>query len=138
MSGHFLRIETGRFQRHGLIPASERLCKLCNNGEVEDEFHFLIRCPLYKSLRENLYEAAYLSCNNFPNLDEMAKFIYLLSCESDLIAKVAEFCFRAFHLRDSELLDFSNEIKLVNDNVKTRSGRTVHQPPLFKDYVMLK
>ena len=65
MSGHFLRIETGRFQRHSHIPASERFCKLCNTGEVEDEFHFLIRCPLYKALRENLYTAADLSCKNF-------------------------------------------------------------------------
>ena len=138
MSGHFLRIETGRFQRHSHIPASERFCKLCNTGEVEDEFHFLIRCPLYKALRENLYTAADLSCKNFLKLDEKAKFIYLLSCENDLIAKVAEFCYHAFCRRDAELIDFSKDIKLVNDNVTTRSGRIVRQPPVFKDYVMLK
>ena len=33
------------------IPRDERLCKLCGLNE-EDEKHFLLNCPVYKSLRE--------------------------------------------------------------------------------------
>ena len=33
-----LRIETGRFAR---IPVEERLCELCGESTVEDEFHFV-------------------------------------------------------------------------------------------------
>ena len=48
-----LRIETGRYQRPRL-PAEERLCKMCNSGEVEDEIHFLLRCNLYAMERQAL------------------------------------------------------------------------------------
>ena len=33
-------------------PINDRVCPLCNTGEVEDEVHFLLVCPLYDSLRE--------------------------------------------------------------------------------------
>ena len=39
-----LHIETGRFRN---IRVENRLCTLCNNNQVEDEFHFLFFCPLY-------------------------------------------------------------------------------------------
>ena len=53
-----LRIETGRFIR--LLP-EERLCLVCNGGEVEDKTHFLLRCNKYNLNRQKL------SCrSNFP------------------------------------------------------------------------
>ena len=36
-----LHIETGRYHRPRL-PAEDRLCKICNSGEIEDETHFLL------------------------------------------------------------------------------------------------
>ena len=41
ISSHQLEIECGRYRK---IPASQRICKLCNL-EVEDELHFLLECP---------------------------------------------------------------------------------------------
>ena len=41
---HDLEIERGRYGTKSL-PVNERICKLCNEGKVEDEFHFLIQCP---------------------------------------------------------------------------------------------
>ena len=35
------------------IPRNERKCKLCNS--LEDEFHFIIECPLYHDYRVNKY-----------------------------------------------------------------------------------
>ena len=43
-----LRVETGR--RRGVIP-SDRLCWF-GCGEVEDEYHFLIRCSMYDDFRQ--------------------------------------------------------------------------------------
>ena len=60
-----LRIETGRFSR---LPAPERLCELCNTGQVESEMHFVCECSLYDNARRNLYNVVNLSCN-----DEFAK-----------------------------------------------------------------
>ena len=47
-----LRIETGRWTQ---IPKEERFCEICLNGEVEDETHFMLFCPVYQDLRDNLW-----------------------------------------------------------------------------------
>ena len=47
-----LRIETGRWQN---IPRQARVCNMCNNGNVEDEFHALVQCQAYNKEREDLY-----------------------------------------------------------------------------------
>ena len=41
-------IEKGR--HHGML-REDRICKQCDIGCVEDEFHFLLICPKYKDLR---------------------------------------------------------------------------------------
>ena len=36
-------IELGR---HNNIPRNERKCTLCNLNDIEDEFHFVLKCPV--------------------------------------------------------------------------------------------
>ena len=43
-----LCVETGRFNN---TPLCERICNMCNNGNVEDEMHFLFECDVYSDLR---------------------------------------------------------------------------------------
>ena len=50
-SNHALEIEKGRHTRPK-TPREARLCKICENGEVEDETHFLLYCEVYQNLRE--------------------------------------------------------------------------------------
>ena len=57
---------------------TERICKLCNSGVVEDEIHFLCDCPIYSEERRNLYSKAINSNNTFENLDSFDKFVYLM------------------------------------------------------------
>ena len=45
---HKLKVERGR---HESIAYEQRLCKLCNYNLVEDEFHFVMICPIYENLR---------------------------------------------------------------------------------------
>ena len=47
-----LRIETGRFS--GLKP-EERVCQLCDSGEIEDEKHFILTCDRYTNQRQILF-----------------------------------------------------------------------------------
>jgi hypothetical protein len=47
-SNHMLEIETGR---HKNIKRCERLCKLCKMNVVEDEYHFLLVCPVLRNIR---------------------------------------------------------------------------------------
>ena len=50
-SNHNLEIEKGR---HTNTPRGERKCTMCQLDVIEDEVHFLIECPAYKTLRETL------------------------------------------------------------------------------------
>ena len=47
-----LNIELGR---HRQIELQDRKCVLCYYDEVEDEFHFICKCPFYKNNRIELY-----------------------------------------------------------------------------------
>ncbi|XP_048252544.1 uncharacterized protein LOC125380687 [Haliotis rufescens] len=69
-SSHNLLIETGRYVN---IPREERICNLCSLNSVEDEFHFLLVCPVYLHLREKYLQAYYY---RYPNI---IKFVTLLS-----------------------------------------------------------
>ena len=47
ISAHDLRKESGRYAKHHLI-RSERICTKCNSNEIEDEFHFILKCKFLK------------------------------------------------------------------------------------------
>ena len=51
LSSHNLEIEIGRYQN---IPREERLCKFCTSNVIENEYHFLLICPLYRLYVENI------------------------------------------------------------------------------------
>ena len=78
-----LRIETGRFNNTKL---EDRICELCNALAIEDEFHFLCVCELYKDPRITLFNKA---CVSHPQLNELClkeKFTFLIvNCARDVI-----------------------------------------------------
>ena len=47
-------IETGRYATPK-IPPGNRLCQVCDLKEVEDEFHFVMRCKLLEQPRQKLF-----------------------------------------------------------------------------------
>ena len=47
-SAHKLMIEEGRFRGIGRSP---RICPLCPMNIIEDQYHFLLVCPVYRELR---------------------------------------------------------------------------------------
>ena len=47
-----LAVEVGRYTG---TPYSERVCRLCDCGDVEDQHHFLIICHTLSSSRQNLF-----------------------------------------------------------------------------------
>ncbi len=64
-----LALETGRFS--GL---KQRLCLLCNLGEIENEIHCMFYCPLYDALRDVVFSKMSLLFDCFFHLDEYEKF----------------------------------------------------------------
>ena len=43
-------IEQGRKNN---IPRQDRICQICNTGELETEMHFMLRCPVLADIRQN-------------------------------------------------------------------------------------
>jgi len=74
VSTHTLEIETRRWHKPNKIPRNDRKYKRCNT--LEDEFHFIIECAFYSSLRKQYIRKYYWNHPNIP------KFIELLACEN--------------------------------------------------------
>ena len=79
VSSHRLAVEAGRWHRPNSIPLDERKCNACN--VLEDEFHFILECSLYKELRKT-YIKRYFWIR--PNI---IKFTELMTSENHQIIK---------------------------------------------------
>ena len=83
LSNHKLRIETGRRDK---IPKQERFCRFCPT-EVEDEYHFLFRCPIYQNLRQLYILPITSSLNGFETLPDSTKIKHVMSATDFKIYK---------------------------------------------------
>ena len=101
-----LEIEKGRYKRHP-VPKELRLCKLCRNIQIqaiEDEKHFLLHCPMYNTLRYDLYRNIATKQSNLLDLKDNEKFVWLLSQEdTDCSQWLSKFINKAFEKRKSTL-----------------------------------
>ena len=69
-------------------------CLICNANEIEDEFHFVLKCPAYENLRKIHIKRYY---RNSPN---MHKFVQLLLCDTNKeINMLCKYINEAFKLR---------------------------------------
>jgi len=78
-----LEIDMGRRLN---LDKKERLCKNCSTGSVEDELHFLIQCPNYNNLRNELYnKISKVSKNKWKltNLSNNDAFLILMNGSQD-------------------------------------------------------
>ena len=70
-SNHRLAIESGRWHKPHPAPVDERKCMLCD--DIEDEYHFICICQIYKQLRKRYIPEYFFKRQN------MHKFIELMS-----------------------------------------------------------
>ena len=86
-------LEVNKGRRIG-TPRDMRLCTLCNLSKVEDEFHFLLECPIYYELRL-LYLPRY-----FFTSPTLQKFACLLNTTNkNLLYKISKFLIQARRYR---------------------------------------
>ena len=84
-------IESGRVNN---IELRNRVCPLCNSGEIEDEYHFVLICPFYVDLRVTL--PTHYTVN--PNRN---KFNSLMRSNYPRVIKsIAFYVYNAFSQRD--------------------------------------
>ena len=100
LSNHNLLIETGRHLRPR-VERNERKCFICRD-KVENEFHFVIKCPLYSCERKALYKALANNSKHFENLnsDELKFFFIMTNEDKDVLSKLAKFTFNSMQLRE--------------------------------------
>ena len=97
ISSHKLNIERGRYVN---INRNERLCKQCESQNIEDEFHYLMKCPKYSDIRKKLFSAANETVRNFMQMSDQSKFLILLKNESTLITEAtAKFIHHGMYIR---------------------------------------
>ena len=78
-----LRVETGRYTQTKL---EERICQLCDENTIEDEFHFLCICQKYDSPRTSMYQTIVRKHNHFTDLAPKEQFRFLMSnCSGEVI-----------------------------------------------------
>ena len=122
LSAHDLEIEKGRYNNKS-IKAEERYCKFCksnNNLIVEDEFHFLMICPLYQLNRNLMIKQV---CEFFPNLTEInlkQQFVWLMSQENERCTiELSKFIANSMDLRSKELESY----RIDNNNRTSHTTR---------------
>ena len=103
LSAHKLNVETGRYNsKNRYVKPEERICTSCTLGVCEDERHFLIDCPLYDNLRDNLYSAISERNVHFCSYTPIQKFTWLMTTEDlNCLSVIASFIHKAMKLRES-------------------------------------
>ena len=102
LSNHSLLIEKGRHLRPPLERDNHK-CFICKN-DIEDERHFLIKCPLYENQRESLFKICRENCQLFDSLSENEKFVFIMSNEDEKVTRsVAKFISESFKFRETAL-----------------------------------
>lgn len=67
-----LNIEVGRYTN---TPRELRLCLCCNMNVVEDEYHFVLVCPVYRPVRSHYLPKYFCSWPNIYKLDQLLKAV---------------------------------------------------------------
>ena len=91
-----LEIEAGRYRN---TEVKNRICCFCQRihgiREVEDEAHFLLKCPQYKELRESLLPSDIINSNTLSDREKMIKIL----SQGNISKSVAKFTHQAFEDR---------------------------------------
>ena len=103
LGAHRLRIETDRFNKaNNYIPPNLRICQMCSTNKMEDELHFLLDCPAYEDLRNEMFVNIQNSNEHFNSYNNVQKLIWLMSSENKQdILTVASFIDRGMSRRGS-------------------------------------
>jgi hypothetical protein len=91
-SSHQLMIEKGR---HIGLPVEDRICFHCKQS-VENEYHFVIVCPLYSDLRNLYIPQKYFAA---PNLHGF--HLLISNTNVEVLRKLAMYLYYANKIRDS-------------------------------------
>ena len=84
ISNSILNIEKGR---HLKIPVEQRICRLCKQ-EIEDEYHFIMKCQKLDELRNTFFDEIISVVPPFSAMNNTEKFNFILSSQHLDISKI--------------------------------------------------
>ena len=90
-SDHPLRIETGRWSN---IPPNEHFCELCNSDSIEDEYHFVLKCPFFSDFRQKYIPFSYWSNPTFGKFEQLME-----SNDEKIVISLVDFVYIALKVR---------------------------------------
>ena len=70
-----------------ITPAEKTICKHCSTGEVEDELHFIMKCPKHDIARKKFMEFISKKVKHFSKMPLEMKFEWIFSQEDDEIGR---------------------------------------------------
>jgi len=111
LSNHELMIEKGRHQR---LERQQRICPFCPNFN-EDEIHFLLICPGYKTIRTKLFSEIGEKLPNFDDLQNNQKFLYLMA-NHNLASITAKYVLKMMELRKALVIYLASMQKFSTEN----------------------
>ena len=97
ISNHTLEIEKGRYGPKRK-KADQRFCSSCQE-QVEDEKHFLLKCPLYATVRQELFNSTEFRNIDRNKLSEDQLFMMLINPPSSTQCLVSKYIYNCFTIR---------------------------------------
>lgn len=94
---HDLEIERGRYKN---LPLDGRVCRVCSDNVIEDEYHFILKCIEYADIRTCYIPSKYYTRPSIHKLH-----ILLASNNDTTIRNIAQFIYHAFMRRKQKLED---------------------------------
>ena len=100
ISNHKLNIETGRYDK---ISRCNRICPVCSL-DIEDEIHFLLDCPKYSSIREDLFNKIDNRIPYYKHIPVLTLIIQVMnSTDYYLNKQLIQYATSCFEMRDNLL-----------------------------------
>ena len=91
-----LRVESGRYELPK-VDHNNRICRQCTLEEVENEEHFMLKCPKH-SFRRNLLFSSIKNLDIFTSMNNLDKLKFLLN-DPDIVKSSSQFIIESFHSR---------------------------------------
>ena len=90
LSSHSLAVETGRYRS---LPLCNRFYFSCKD-DIQDEFHFILKCPLYETLRKTYIKPFYR------NRPSVFKLVMLFTSENSKdMCKLGKFFMESYGIK---------------------------------------
>ncbi len=94
-----LEVELGRYTRNKKVDPEERVCKICNSGQMEDELHFMFRCSELQVVRNETVSVMLLECvsDDEEEISEVEKLRWML--QENRLKQTAEIIEKLYYAR---------------------------------------